>query len=159
MNKAAIAMAVFIAWCAGGMIKPEARSLVKAAEEKPRLLPLTYGKGELQEFKDRLDAKPDHIHTLSKIEFADNAFWVIDMHLGDGESIKVVALYAPEKDGSHRQCLFADSMKAGHLNAEIDEKSGNLELREAANSNLKGEVILSCNLKSIGTQHSTRKRE
>ena len=35
------------------------------------------------------------------------------------------------------------------------ELSGVLELRERANSELKGEVVLSCNLKTVGTAHST----
>jgi hypothetical protein len=32
---------------------------------------------------------------------------------------------------------------------------GDWELRERANSELKGEVVLSCNLKTVGTPHST----
>jgi hypothetical protein len=37
----------------------------------------------------------------------------------------------------------------------VDAKTGMLELREEANSKIKGEVVLSCNLKSVGTTHST----
>jgi len=37
----------------------------------------------------------------------------------------------------------------------VDAKTGMLEVRERANSGIKGEVVLSCNLKTIGTPHST----
>jgi len=48
-------------------------------------------------------------------------------------------------------------VRSGVRRAEVltlEPKSGVLELRERANSELKGEVVLSCNLKTFGT-HST----
>ena len=68
---------------------------------------------------------------------------------------KSIAVYAPAKDGSFQRCLLADSTQAGWLAVAVDAKTGMLELRERANSDIKGEVVLSCNLKTIGTPSST----
>jgi hypothetical protein len=154
-----IAIAGLGVWCAAGLAQPEAKADDKATESRATLLPLSFAKGKLEQFKAQLDAKPDYIHTLNKIEYAGDVYWVMDLHLGDGGSYKHVALYAPEKDGSHRQCLFAESCAAGCLEVKFDDKTGVLELREAANSTLKGQLVLACNLKSIGTPHSTRFRK
>jgi hypothetical protein len=156
MRKLAIGFVGLVACCAAGMTQPKSRPDEKASEKRPSLLPLAFAKGELQQIKDRLDAKSDYIH---KIEYAGDVYWVMDMHLGDGVAYKHVGLYAPEEDGSHRQCLFAESWAAGSLQIKFDEKTGLVELRETANSTLKGQLILSFNLKSIGSQHSTRFRK
>ena len=74
---------------------------------------------------------------------------------GDPPPEPIVALARTEPDGSFRRCLLAESNQAGWLAVSVDPKSGMLELRERANSELKGEVVLSCNLKTIGTPHST----
>ena len=94
-------------------------------------------------------------YTYTRVEYGGKAFWVADAHYGDGVPYKSIAVYAPEKDGSFRRCLVADSNQAGWLAVSVDPKSGMLELRERANSDLKGEVVLSCNLKTVGTPHST----
>jgi hypothetical protein len=156
--KAGIVMVGLVVWGAAGNPQPEARRDGKASE-RSSLLPLTFAKGQLQEFKVRLDAKPDDVHTLNEVEYAGRVFWVIDMHLGDGVARKHVGVYAPEKDGSYRQCLFAESWTAGHLQVKVDDKSGVLELWEDANSDLKGQVVVSVNLRTIGTQHSTGLRK
>ena len=72
-----------------------------------------------------------------------------------GVAYKRIAIYAPVKDGSFQRVLVVDSNRAGWLAVALDPKSGVLELRERANSELKGEVVLSCNLKTVGTAHST----
>jgi hypothetical protein len=154
-----IAVAGLAVGCAAGFTQSEAKADEKAAEGRATLLPLSFAKGKLEQFKAQLDAKPDYVHTLNKIEYAGDVYWVMDLHLGDGVPHKHVALYAPEKDGSHRQCLFAESWAAGQLEVKFDDKTGILELREAANSALKGQLVLACNLKSVGTQHSTRFRK
>ena len=43
---------------------------------------------------------------------------------------------------------------AGNMKSSVDAKTGMLELRETANSTLKGQVVLACNLNTIGTHHS-----
>ena len=78
-----------------------------------------------------------------------------DAHHGDGVAYKSIAVYAPEKDGSFRRVLVTDSNRAGWIGVDFDPKTGVLELREKANSSLKGAVILSCNLKTVGTAYST----
>jgi hypothetical protein len=93
--------------------------------------------------------------TYTRVEYAGKAFWVVDVHYGDGVPYKSIAVYAPEKGGSFRRCLEADSNQAGWLAVTVDPKSGMLELRERANSELQGEVVLSSNLKTVGTPYST----
>ena len=94
-------------------------------------------------------------YTFTRIEYAGKAFWVADAHYGDGVPYKSIAVYAPEKDGSFQRVLAVDSNQAGWLAVTVDAKSGMLELRERANSDLKGEMVLSCNLKTVGTPYST----
>jgi hypothetical protein len=38
----------------------------------------------------------------------------------------------------------------------VDKETGVLELRERAKSKLQGQLVLACNLRTIGTQHSIR---
>ena len=92
---------------------------------------------------------------FTKHEYAGVTFWLgICDFLGDGVPHTWIGVYAPHKDGVFRRCLFADSWAAGRIEAAVDAKTGMLELREGANSKLKGQLLLSCNLKTIGTQSS-----
>jgi hypothetical protein len=76
--------------------------------------------------------------------------------MGFPTRVSSIAVYAPEKDEAFRRCLLADSDQAGWLAVTVDPKSGMLELRERANSDLKGEVVLSCNLKTISERRTRR---
>ena len=95
------------------------------------------------------------VYTFTQVEFDKKAFWVADAHYGDGVAYKSIAVYAPKKDGVFARVLVADSNRAGWLAVSLDPKSGMFELRERANSELKGAVVLSCNLKTVGTAYST----
>ncbi len=94
-------------------------------------------------------------YTYTRVEYDGKTFWVADAHYGDGVAYKSIAIYAPEKVGSFRRVLVSESNQAGRIAVTVEPKSGMLELREWANSELKGQVVLSCNLKTIGTPHST----
>ena len=94
--------------------------------------------------------------TFTKLEFAGVTYWVLDNHLGYGVPYKQIGIYAPDKDGVFHLSLFAKSWAAGQVEATVDKETGVLELRERASSKLKGQLVLSCNLKTIGTQHSIR---
>jgi hypothetical protein len=94
--------------------------------------------------------------TFTKLEFAGVTYWVLDNHLGYGVPYKQIGVYAPDKDGVFHLSLFAKSWAAGHIEATVDKETGVLELRERANSKLKGQLVLSCNLRTVGTQHSIR---
>ena len=96
--------------------------------------------------------------TFTKLEFAGVTYWVLDNHLGYGEPIKQIGVYAPDGDGVFHLGLFAKSWSAGHVEATVDKETGVLELRERANSKLKGQLVLSCNLRTVGTQHSSREK-
>ena len=108
-----------------------------------------------KETEKNKDLRAAVTYTYTRVEYDKKVFWVADAHYGDGVPYKSIAVYAPEKDGSFRRILVADSNQAGWLAVTVDPKSGLLELRERANSELKGEVVLSCNLKTVGTAHST----
>lgn len=111
--------------------------------------------GKFEMWQREAANNPLSIVKYTHVEFDKQAFWVVDIHLGDGVPYKTIAVYAPQKDGSFRRCLLADSNQAGALAITVDPKSGLLELRERANSELKGQVVLSCNLKTVGTPYST----
>ena len=96
--------------------------------------------------------------TSTKLEFAGATYWVLDLHLGDGTARTRLGVYAPTKDSTFRLCLSADSWAAGNIQAKVDAATGILELRERANSSLKGQLVLACNLRTVGTQHSVRTR-
>jgi hypothetical protein len=92
---------------------------------------------------------------FTKLEFVGATFWVgIVDFLGGGVPHTWIGIYAPHAEGGFRRSLFAESWAAGKLEAGVDVKTGMLELRERANSELKDQLILSCSLKTIGTQHS-----
>ncbi len=94
---------------------------------------------------------------FTKLEFAGSTFWmgIVDF-LGDGVPHTWIGVYAPHKEGGFSRSLFAESWAAGKIEATVDGKTGILELRERANSEIKGQLVLSCNLKTVGTQHSIR---
>jgi hypothetical protein len=98
---------------------------------------------------------PKSINPYTRVEYDKRTFWVVQVHLGYGNPYKKVAVYAPAKDGSFQRCLLADSHRAVSLAVSVDEKTGVLEIRERADGSSKGELVLSCNLKTIGTPHST----
>ncbi len=93
--------------------------------------------------------------TFTKHEYAGSTFWVgICDFLGGGVPHAWIAIYAPDKEGVFHRCLLAESWTAGNIEGRIDAKAGILEFREVANSTLKGQIVLACNLKTIGTQLS-----
>jgi hypothetical protein len=94
--------------------------------------------------------------TFTKLEFAGSTFWLMCVNLGYGVPHTLIGLYAPDKDGGFRRSLTAESWAAGSIEATVDVKTGILKLSERANSKIKGQMVLSCNLKTIGTQHSTQ---
>jgi hypothetical protein len=110
--------------------------------------------GMFEKWQKEAAKNPSNV-TYTRVEYDKKVFWVVDVDLGYGNPYKTIAVYAPAKDGSFRRCLLADSNRAGKLAVAVDAKTGMLELREEANSRIKGEVVLSCNLKTIGTPHST----
>ena len=121
------------------------------------LHPREVAAGQFEKWKQAAEKNQNAVavYTYTRVEYDKKAFWVADAHYGDGVAYKSIAVYAPEKDGSFRRVLVADSNRAGWLAVSLDPKSGLLELRERANSELKGEVVLSCNLKTVGTASST----
>ncbi len=123
------------------------------------LLPQEVAARQFEKWKEAADKDKERkgaaTYTYTRVEFEKKAFWVADAHYGDGVAYKSIGVYAPEKDGSFRRVLVTDSNMAGWLGVEFDPKTGVLELREKANSSLKGTVILSCNLRSVGTAYST----
>ena len=104
--------------------------------------------------KQMVESKPPPI-PLHRLKFDGQDYMVSNLNLGYGVAHTQIGIYAPQEDGTFRLCLFAESWAAGSLQPTLDEKTGILELRESANSKLKGEVVLTCNLKTIGTQSST----
>ena len=92
---------------------------------------------------------------FTKVEFAVSTFWVgIVDWLGDSVPHTLIGIYAPHKDGGFRLSLFAESWAAVKIEASVDKQTGVLELRERDNGELKGQLVLACNLRTIGTQHS-----
>jgi hypothetical protein len=96
---------------------------------------------------------------FTKLEFGGSTYWVgiFDL-LGGGVPHASIGLYAPDKEGVFHRSLFAESWAAGKIEASVDQKTGVLELREGANSPLKGQLVLACNLRTVGTQHSIREK-
>lgn len=135
----------------------------KPEEPKPLLSwadllhPQEVAAGQFEKWKLATEKNPRAAvtFTYTKVEYEKKAFWVADGHYGDGVAYKSIAIYAPKKDGAFARVLVVDSNRAGWLAVSLDPKSGVLELRERANSDLKGEVVLSCNLKTVGTAYST----
>ena len=92
---------------------------------------------------------------FTKLEFAVSTFWVgiFDL-LSGGVPHASIGIYAPHEDGGFRRSLFAESWAAGKIEASVDKETGVLELRERDNGELKGQLVLACNLRTVGTQHS-----
>jgi hypothetical protein len=129
----------------------------KADDPEDVLFPLPareVAAGMFEKWQKEAAKKPGPV-TYTRVKYAGRSFWVAEAHFGYGTPYKRIAVYAPAKDGSFRRCLLADSNRAGRLAVAVDAKTGMLELREEANSSIKDEVVLSCNLKSVGTPHST----
>jgi hypothetical protein len=145
---------VRVTWSADDAKPEEPKATLSWAD---LLLPHEVVAGQVEKWQEAIDpnARATVTYTYTRVEFDKKAFWVADAHYGDGVPYKCVAVYAPKKDGSFQRVLVADSNQAGWLAVSLDPKSGVLELRERANSELKGEVVLSCNLKTDGTAHST----
>ena len=124
-------------------------------KEKPsslvdRFLPTQLTKEDIQASKNV---------KFTKLEFAESTFWVgIVDFLGDSVPYTLIGVYAPHKDGGFRLSLFAESWAAGKIEASVDKGTGVLELRERANSTLKGQLVLACNLRTVGTQYSIREK-
>lgn len=92
-----------------------------------------------------------------KLDFAGSTFWVgiFDL-LGGGVPHATIGIYAPDEEGLFHRSLSTESWAAGKIEAAVDAKTGILELRERANSDLKGKIVLACNLNTIGTQYSVK---
>ena len=105
---------------------------------------------------DRPAALPEGFgdRTVSRIEFEGKTFWLVDLHRGWGVPYKSIGLYAPTNEGTHMLVLEAESCGAGWVKPELDAATGVLSVREHARSDLEGQVILSCNLRSVGTYQS-----
>jgi hypothetical protein len=120
-------------------------------KEKPspfadRFLPTQLTKEEIQASKNV---------KFTKLEFAGSTFWVgIVDWLGDSVPHTWIGIYAPDKEGVFHRSLFAESWAAFKIEASVDKGTGVLELRARANSELKGQLVLACNLRTVGTQHS-----
>ncbi len=122
------------------------------------LPPRDVAAGTFEKWQQEAAKKPSNV-AYTRVEFDKNAYWVAEAHFGWGAPSKKIAVYAPTKDGAFRRCLLAGPMKAWELAVTVDAKTGMLELREQANigtvtadqkTKIKGEVVLSCNLKTIG---------
>ena len=94
----------------------------------------------------------------TNIAYNGQVYWIGILSLGDGVSDARIGVYAPASTGSLRRCLLAQSWTAGNLQPEIDSDSGVLTLREHGQSGLKGLPIVTCNLRSVGTQQSVEKK-
>ena len=93
---------------------------------------------------------------FTKLEFAGTTYWMLEVNaLTISVPHKQMGLYAPDKDGVFHLSLIAESWAAASIEATVNQETGMLKLRERANSKLKDQLILSCNLRTIGTQHST----
>jgi hypothetical protein len=106
--------------------------------------------------KQRMEVQeaPDTTRKISRVEFGGKTFWVVLWRTGMGISYYTVGLYAPAEDGQYHLCMEAESCGAGYIKPELDEATGLLVVREHARSKLEGQVILSCNLRSVGNYHS-----
>jgi hypothetical protein len=96
----------------------------------------------------------DTTRMLSRVQFAGKTYWVVLSYSGKGTPYCTVGVYAPTEGGEHYLCMEAESCGAGNIKPELDEGTGMLVLREHAASRLEGQVILSCNLRSVGNHHS-----
>jgi hypothetical protein len=92
--------------------------------------------------------------SASRVQFEGKTFWVVLSRSGMGISYYTVAVYAPAANGESALCFAGESCGAGWLKPELEAATGQLVFREHARSELEGQVILSCNLRSVGNYHS-----
>jgi hypothetical protein len=124
----------------------------KANDSEDPLFPLPpreVAAGKFEQWQRETVKKPSNV-MYTRVEYDGKAYWVVEACFGFGDPSEKIAVYAPTKGGSFRQCLLAGPIKAATLAVAVDAKTGILNLREEANSRTKGEVVLSCNLKGIG---------
>ena len=98
--------------------------------------------------KEAVDKKGPVSYT--RVDYDKNTYWVAVAQSGYGDPPNKIAVYAPKKDGSFRRSLLAGPIQGGNLVAAVDTKTGLLELRDESTRTIKGELVLSCNLKHIG---------
>jgi hypothetical protein len=113
------------------------------------LPPQEVAAGKFEEWAREAAKQPSSI-TYTRVEYDRKTYWVVEAWFGYGDPSEKIAVYAPTKDGSFKRCLLAGPLQAAKLAIELDAKTGVLTLREEANSSRKGEVVLSCNLKTVG---------
>ena len=139
----------------GGVVVGAALSAGTAAvgaEEEKILSFVDFFLPEQLKKEDVQEASKDRAYT--KLEFAKSTFWVRIFGFGDGVPHTAIGVYAPDKEGVFHRCLAAESFAAGKIEANVNKESGLLELRERAYSKLNGQLVLACNLRTIGTPHS-----
>ena len=135
-----------------GFGSPAAPNDPKANDLQDALFPLPpqeVAAGMFEKWQQESAKKPSSV-TYTRVEYDKKAFWVVQASFGYGDPSEKIAVYAATKDGAFRRCLLAGPVKAGKLAVAADAKTGVLELREEVRSGTKGEVVLSCNLKTIG---------
>jgi hypothetical protein len=113
------------------------------------LPPQEVAAGKFEQWQREAAKEPSSV-TYTRAEYDQKAYWVVVASFGYGDPSHKIAVYAPTKDGAFRRCLLAGPIKAGNLAVAVDAKTGMLTLREEANSRIKGKVVVSCNLKTIG---------
>jgi hypothetical protein len=134
------------------LVSPATPDDPKANNLEDLLFPLPPPKvaaGMFEKLQREAVKKPSSV-TYTRVEYDRKAYWVVEASFSYGNPSEKIAVYAPTKDGSFRRCLLAGPIKAVTLAVAADAKTGMLELREQARSSTKGEVVLSCNLKTIG---------
>jgi hypothetical protein len=109
---------------------------------------------EVDEQRVEIQEGRDTTRTVSRVQFEGKTFWVVLWRAGMGISYYTVGVYAPTESGQYHLCMEAESCGAGFIKPELDEAAGLLVVREHARSDLEGQVILSCNLRSVGNYHS-----
>ena len=135
-----------------GLTGSEPTNAPQAAPAKDLMFPLPpeeVAAGEFEKWQREAVKEPSSV-TYTRVEYDRKAYWVVAASFGYGNTTVKVAVYAPTKDGSFRRCLLAGPIRAGKLTLTADPKTGLLSWTEEANSRTKGEVLLSCNLKTIG---------
>lgn len=128
-----------------------AADALKEAVTEDLLFPLPaqeVAAGKFEQWQRETAKKSSNI-MYTRVAYDKKAFWVAEAHFGWGNPSKKIAVYVPTKDGSFRRCLLVGPIKAFSLAVAVDAKTGLLSWTEEANSSTKGEVLLSCNLKTI----------
>jgi hypothetical protein len=124
-----------------------------SAEEVDALLyplpPHEVAAGMFEKWQKEGTKKPSR-PTFTRVEYDQKAYWVAESSFGWGDPSSKIAVYSPADGGAFRRCLLAGPIKVGKLDVAVDAKTGVLELREGANKNTKGEVLLAYSLKATG---------